>query len=332
MQQLTTLVDIDKGTTTKGIKKLVDEEYVEIKTDENDKRVKKLYPTAKTVTIINDLYSLRNDFTSHILKDFDEEDTDRIIHNLKLITKNAREIAPLESYDQIKFGGIQKLTLLDYPGQVAATVFTVGCNMKCPFCHNKDLVFVPENFTYLDPDEVLDFLNKRQGIIDALCITGGEPLLQTGLIEFLRQVKELGYKIKVDTNGLAPDKLKELVESGYVDYIAMDIKNSFTKYPETIGLNESEAIIKNIKKSINYLLTDVIDYEFRTTVVKEYHTKEDLLEIAKTIKGCKNYYLQQFVDSGRCIKEGLSSYSVEELNEIYDSVKKVIDNVQLRGV
>ena len=332
MQQLSSMADIDKGTTTKSIKKLVDEEYVEIISDENDKRVKKLYTTDKTRKIINELYSLRNDFVYHVTKDYDEEETDKQIQILSSFTNNARSIAPEDNYSLIKFGGIQKLTLLDYPGQVACTLFTVGCNMKCPFCHNKDLVFVPENLNYLNPDDVLDFLNKRQGIIDAVCITGGEPLLQEGLLDFLRQVKELNYKVKVDTNGLFPERLKEFIDSGLVDYIAMDIKNTFEKYALTIGLNESEQLIKTIKKSIKYLLDSDIDYEFRTTIVKEYHTKEDLIEIAKYIKDAKNYYLQQFVDSGKCIKEGLNSYNTEEMQELYESVKEIIPDVQLRGV
>ena len=332
MQQVSSLADIDKGTTTKSIKKLVDEGYVEIRTDENDKRVKKLYSTDKTTAIINDLYALRNEYFSQVMKEISEEDNEQQLQTMKKMAENARIIDPDESYSQIKFGGIQKLTLLDFPGKVACTLFTVGCNMKCPFCHNKDLVFVPENMEYMEADEILDFLSKRQGIIDGVCITGGETLIQSGLLDFLRQVKELGYEVKVDTNGLLPDKLKEIVESGYVDYVAVDIKNSLEKYCETSGLIESDGILDAIKKSINYLLKSNIDYEFRTTVVKEFHEKEDLIEIAKMIKGCKAYYLQQFVDSGRCIKEGLTSYSKEELEDIYNAVKKIIPSVQLRGI
>ena len=332
MQQVSSLADIDKGTTTKSIKKLVDEGYVEIRTDENDKRVKKLYSTDKTTAIINDLYALRNEYFSQVMKEISEEDNEQQLQTMKKMAENARIIDPDESYSQIKFGGIQKLTLLDFPGKVACTLFTVGCNMKCPFCHNKDLVFVPENMEYMEADEILDFLSKRQGIIDGVCITGGETLIQSGLLDFLRQVKELGYEVKVDTNGLLPDKLKEIVESGYVDYVAVDIKNSLKKYCETSGLIESDGILDAIKKSINYLLKSNIDYEFRTTVVKEFHEKEDLIEIAKMIKGCKAYYLQQFVDSGRCIKEGLTSYSKEELEDIYNAVKEIIPSVQLRGI
>ena len=332
MQQVSLLADIDKGTTTKSIKKLVDEGYVDIKTDENDKRVKKLFSTDKATSIINDLYALRNEYFGQVMKEISEEDIDSQLTTMEKMAQNARAIDPDDSYSQIKFGGIQKLTLLDYPGQVASTLFTVGCNMKCPFCHNKDLVFVPENMEYIEADEILDFLNKRQGIIDAICITGGEPLLQAGLLDFLRQVKDLGYLIKIDTNGLLPDKLKELVQSGYVDYVALDVKNSLEKYCETIGLPESEVVLDAVKKSINILMKSNIDYEFRTTIVKEFHEKEDLIKVAKMIKGCKNYYLQNFVDSGRCIKEGLSSCSKEELEDMCNAVKEIIPNVQLRGI
>ena len=332
MQQLSEMADIDKGTTTKSIRKLIDENYVEIRTDDTDKRVKRIYTTKKAAGIINDLYRFRNDYVNQLMKNLDEETIDREIAVIQQITQNAREIVPDDSYSDIKIAGLQKLTLLDYPGQVACTIFTAGCNMKCPFCHNKDLVFIPENSTYEDPDDIIEFLARRKGIIDAVCITGGEPTLQSGLLDFLRQIKELGYKVKVDTNGLNPTRLKQIVESGYVDYIAMDIKNSLGKYAMTAGVIEADNLLKQVKKSINYLLSDVIDYEFRTTVVRQVHTKEDLIEIAKMIKGAKHYYLQQFVDSGRCIEEGFTAYSKEEMQELCDEVRKIIPDVQLRGV
>ena len=332
MQQLSVYADIDKGTTTKSIKRLVDEGYVEIRSDENDKRIKRIYSLKKARDIINDLYALRNEFTGQVMKNLDDEEAEKQVAALHRMVVNAREVVPDESYAQIKLGGIQKLTLLDYPGKVACTVFTAGCNMRCPFCHNKDLVFIPDNFTYTDPDDILDFLSKRQGILDAVCITGGEPMLQPGLLDFVKQIKELGYMVKVDTNGLMPDKLKQLVESGCVDYIAMDIKNSFDKYEATAGLVNGENMVKQIKKSINYLLSGVVDYEFRTTVVRELHTREDLISIARYIKNAKNYYLQQFVDSGKCIQEGFTSYTKEEMEDLLTELRKVNENVQLRGV
>lgn len=332
MQQLSVYADIDKGTTTKSIKRLVDEGYVEIRSDDNDRRIKRIYSLKKARDIINVLYALRNEFTGQVMKNLDDEEAEKQVAALHRMVVNAREVVPDESYAQIKLGGIQKLTLLDYPGKVACTVFTAGCNMRCPFCHNKDLVFIPDNFTYTDPDDILDFLSKRQGILDAVCITGGEPMLQPGLLDFVKQIKELGYMVKVDTNGLMPDKLKQLVESGCVDYIAMDIKNSFDKYEATAGLVNGENMVKQIKKSINYLLSGVVDYEFRTTVVKELHTKESLISIARYIKNAKNYYLQQFVDSGKCIQEGFTSYTKEEMEDLLTEIRKVNENVQLRGV
>ena len=332
MQNLTDMIGMDKGTTTKSIKKLLDEGYIEIRSDEQDKRVKRMYATEKTGKIINDLYRIRTEFTSQILKNRSEDEILGITAIIDRMTRNAREVVPDEGYSHIKIGGLQKLTLLDYPGEVACTIFTCGCNMKCPFCHNRDLVFIPENFSYTDPDDVISFLEKRQGILEAVCITGGEPLLQPGITDFLKQVKDLGYKVKVDTNGLMPDKMRLIVESGYVDYIAMDIKNSLEKYCETAGLGESSAVTDRITESVRYLMTDPIDHEFRTTVVKQFHTKEDLLSIAEMIRGTEKYFLQQFVDSGRCIEDGYEAYSKAEMEEFRDAVREIIPNVELRGL
>ncbi|MBR2805985.1 MAG: anaerobic ribonucleoside-triphosphate reductase activating protein [Oscillospiraceae bacterium] len=332
MQRLTDIIGMDKGTTTKSIKKLLDEGYIDIRADDQDKRVKRMYVTDKTAKIINDLYRIRTEFTSQILKDRSDDEILGITAIFNRMTRNAEEIVPEENYSQIKIGGLQKLTLLDYPGEVACTIFTCGCNMKCPFCHNRDLVFIPENFAYTDPDDIIRFLEKRQGILEAVCITGGEPLLQTGILDFLAQIKALGFKVKVDTNGLFPEKLKEIVESGFVDYVAMDIKNSLPKYCVTAGLSESTAVTDRIRQSLDYLMSDPIDHEFRTTVVRQFHTKEDLLDIAEMIRGTDKYYLQQFVDSGRCIEKGYESYSKAEMEEFRDAVRAIIPNVELRGL
>ncbi|MBQ1877896.1 MAG: anaerobic ribonucleoside-triphosphate reductase activating protein [Erysipelotrichaceae bacterium] len=332
MQQIAAMADIDKGTTTKSIKKLVDEGLVEISIDESDKRIKRLYTTERTGNIINDLYQFRNDYVNQLTKNLSEGEIEQELKAIERLTRNAHEIVPDEEYSQIRFGGIQKLTLLDYPGEVACTIFTAGCNLRCPFCHNRDLVFIPENFVNVDPDDILEFLKKRYGILEAVCITGGEPLLQPGLLDFLRQVKDIGYKIKLDTNGLYPDKLKQAVESGYVDYVAMDIKNSPEKYAQTTGININENALDRIRTSISYLLSGVVDYEFRTTVVRQLHTEEDLLGAARMIAGAENYYLQQFVDSGRCIEQGFTAYDRAEMEELANAVRKIIPNVQLRGV
>ncbi|MBR0386109.1 MAG: anaerobic ribonucleoside-triphosphate reductase activating protein, partial [Erysipelotrichaceae bacterium] len=332
MQQLTLLGDFDKGTTTKSIQKLEEEGYIEIRTDDDDKRVRRLYTTKKTGEVINELYQIRNDLSGQLTQGINPDTVEQHMTVLQKMTANARSLDPEETYQQVKLAGIQKLTLLDYPGQVACTIFTAGCNMKCPFCHNRDLVFIPENFEFINPEEIINFLKKRQGILDAVCITGGEPTLQTGLKDFIREIRNIGYKVKLDTNGMYPEKLQEIVESGLIDYVAMDIKNSRAKYPLTTGLPEENFPIDKVERSVKYLLEGNIDYEFRTTVVRELHTVEDLLEIAGWIKGTNHYYLQQFVDSGRCIEPGYTAYDGDEMKQMCAEVQKILPCTELRGI
>ena len=232
----------------------------------------------------------------------------------------------------MRISGLQKLTLLDYPGHVACTVFTGGCNFRCPFCHNAPLV-LPER---LQEDEngvatVLAFLKKRQGILDGVAVTGGEPLLHRDMDEFLRQIKALGYSVKLDTNGSFPERLKALVEEGLVDRVAVDIKNSPALYGKTVGLAAFD--LGPVERTRDYLLSGAVEYEFRTTVVKGLHTRESLIEAAKWIAGAREYYLQQFKDSGDVIAiEGLSAFSGEEMHALADAVRPYVPAVQVRGV
>jgi len=225
--------------------------------------------------------------------------------------------------------GLQKLTLLDYPTKTACTIFTGGCNFRCPFCHNASLVVDVNEGERYEAEDVLAFLKKRVGLLDGVCVTGGEPLLQKDIKEFLGNIKDMGYAVKLDTNGYSPEKLMEIVDGGLIDYVAMDIKNCKEKYSETAGIDID---ISKIEKSVSFIMTSGIDYEFRTTVVKEYHTLSDIEKIALWISGAKRYYLQNFVDSGDLIKNGLSAVGKETL----DSMKKVcewhIKNTEIRGV
>ena len=224
------------------------------------------------------------------------------------------------------FGGIQKLTLLDYPGKVACTVFTVGCNFRCPFCHNGSLVEGAPIET-ISEEVVLDLLTKRKGILEGVCITGGEPLLQPELPDFLRRVKALGYPVKLDTNGSFPEKLKALVAEGLVDYVAMDLKNAPARYAETAGVETP-----NVDESIDFLLSGEVDYEFRTTVVAEYHTVADIEAAAKRISGAKRYFLQNFVESEFVLQPGLSACTRETLEEMKKAASQYVADVSLRGV
>ena len=225
--------------------------------------------------------------------------------------------------------GLQKLTLLDYPTKTACTIFTGGCNFRCPFCHNASLVIDVNEGQKYETEEVLSFLKKRQGLLDGVCVTGGEPLLQKDIKEFLSQIKEMGYSIKLDTNGYSPDKLIEMVEAGLVDYVAMDIKNCKEKYSETAGI---EIDIAKIEKSVDFLRSSGIEYEFRTTIVKEYHTLSDIEAIAKWISGAKRYFLQSFVDSGDLIKGGLSAVEKQTLESMKNVCLWHIKNTEIRGV
>lgn len=230
----------------------------------------------------------------------------------------------------MRLGGIQKLTLLDYPGTVACTVFTLGCNMRCPFCHNALLVTKTEEAEVYPEEEFFAFLNKRRGILDGVCVTGGEPLLQSDAGEFIAKIKALGYKVKLDTNGSFPDRLEEILKSGNVDYVAMDIKNSPEKYAETVGIPGFD--VSKIQRSIEIIRSSGVEYEFRTTVVAPLHNGESIAGAAEMVKGSPKYFLQNFVDSGNLISgEGMSGLTDEELNNALAKAKDFIPQAQIRG-
>lgn len=226
--------------------------------------------------------------------------------------------------------GLQKLTLLDYPGRVACTVFLAGCNFRCPFCHNASLVthIRPEN--QISVEEVLAFLEKRRGILEGVCITGGEPLLAPELERFMERLKEMGYLIKLDTNGSNVNRLEYLVKKGLIDYVAMDIKNVPQKYGMTIGIEDYNP--ENVLKSVRYLMSDPVQYEFRTTVVREFHKRDDFEGLGRWLQGAKRYYLQSFADSGDVIQPGLRAYTKDILEQALEIVRKYIPSAQLRGV
>lgn len=233
--------------------------------------------------------------------------------------------------------GLNKTTLLDYPEHVAATIFTGGCNFRCSFCHNRNLVFSEESMdegliTPYTQEEILSFLRKRRGVLSGVCITGGEPTLHNDLPIFLHRIKELGYLVKLDTNGYRPNVLHNLLNQNLIDYCAMDIKNAPYKYAVTAGLPSLD--IKPIQESVSCLLslTGSFPYEFRTTVVQEFHQEQDMYAISKWIAGAGAYYLQSYTDSEQVITPGFHAHSVETLHRFADICQKSIPNTHLRGV
>lgn len=330
MNELASRGVFDKGTITKSIQRLEQLSYVRIESNELDKRAKLLYTTEKTQDIMPRLYQMRNEWNSYLCSDVEASELD--IYNQvqgKLISK-AREYSMELDREDVKFYGLQKLTLLDFPGRMASTVFTGGCNMRCPFCHNRSLVFLNENDSDISTEDILEHLENRSKVLDGICITGGEPTLHKGLKDFIKKVKALGLEVKLDTNGTNFEALKDLIEEGLLDYVAVDIKNCIDKYPYTVGLENFD--LSEIEKVKNYLLEDHIDYEFRTTVVEQFHTVDDIEKIAKWIQGAKRYYLQNFEDHGTCIQSGLSEVGIETLEKMKEVAKPYVQEIELRGV
>ena len=225
--------------------------------------------------------------------------------------------------------GMQKLTLLDYPGNVACLIFTQGCNFRCPFCHNSGLLDMNNNCEKIDEKEVFKYLEKRKGLLDGVCISGGEPLLQKDIEYFIRKVKDLGYKVKLDTNGSSPKKLKQLIEEGLIDYVAMDIKNDFLNYDKTAGMCTN---IDNIKKSIEIIENSNIEYEFRTTIVKQFHDVGKLEKIIQYIGPNARYYIQNYQDCSSVLQRGIDGFDEEELLNIKNTLGVKYPNLVVRGV
>ena len=226
--------------------------------------------------------------------------------------------------------GFQTLTLLDYPRLVACTVFLGHCNFRCPFCQNDNLVLHPEREPLIDEETVFSHLEKRKGLLDGVCITGGEPTLESELPDFLGKVREMGYRIKLDTNGYRPEVLKSLAEAGLVDYVAMDIKNSPDRYGETAGLADLDVL--RIQESVEFLMRGAVDYEFRTTVARELHGRAEFERIGKWLAGCRKYCLQNYRESEFVLQPVFSGYSREQLERFRELLLRSIGQVEIRGV
>jgi len=226
--------------------------------------------------------------------------------------------------------GMQKLTLLDYPEKTACLLFTQGCNFRCPFCHNSELLKNEQPTDIISEEEVFKYLNKRQGILDGVCITGGEPLLQKDIESFIKKVKDLGFLVKLDTNGSCPATLKKLIDNNLLDYIAMDVKDDFINYGKASGIERIN--IENIKRSIEIVEKSNVEYEFRTTVVKELHDYDHLKHICEYIGPKAKYYIQNYRDCETVLESGLSGFSEGELFDIEKKLKVTYPNVMIRGI
>ncbi|NLL00085.1 MAG: anaerobic ribonucleoside-triphosphate reductase activating protein [Clostridiales bacterium] len=226
--------------------------------------------------------------------------------------------------------GFNKSTLLDYPKHLAATLFVGSCNMRCPFCHNASLVLRPSSQPIITEEEILAYLTKRKNILEGVCITGGEPSLYPELPIFISKIKNLGFKVKLDTNGTNPAMIKELIDKNQIDYVAMDIKNSLDKYKLTAG--NKDISIDKIKESVSLLLSGVVEYEFRTTIINELHTEDDIKAIGEWIKGAKAYYLQAYKDSDDVISPGFTAPPKDALLTYKELLSNYVEHVDIRGI
>ncbi len=229
----------------------------------------------------------------------------------------------------MKIYGLQKTTLVDYPGHVATTLFTGGCNFRCPYCHNGDLVIGLEDIEPYALEDIFSHLQKRKGVLDGVVISGGEPTLQTDLPDFIRQIKELGYLVKLDTNGTNPAMLRSLVEEGLVDYVAMDIKHSRAKYASIS--HAADDSLESIAASVDYLKEGHVDYEFRTTLCKELHKETDMTAIGLWLMGAKAYYLQPYKESEQVIQPGFHPHDAATLESFVHILSAFIPKVEIRG-
>ena len=225
--------------------------------------------------------------------------------------------------------GLQKMTLLDWPGKVACTVFLGGCDFRCPFCHNSELLSGPMPIL-MDQEGLLEFLRKRQGLLDGVCVTGGEPLLRPGLPGLLDGIKNLGFPVKLDTNGNHPDRLVRLWEQGLVDYVAMDVKAAPEKYAAAVGLPACD--LAPVRESAALLMEGAVDFEFRTTVVEQLHAPEDFDAVGRWLRGEEKYFLQAFRDSGDLIRPGMKGCSRERMQAMLERLRLYVPRAELRGV
>ena len=226
--------------------------------------------------------------------------------------------------------GLQKLSLVDFPGKVAATVFTGGCDLRCPFCHNAPLVLPGRGTSALDAGGVLDFLASRRGLLDGVVLSGGEPLLQPDAADFLAEVKAMGFAVKLDTNGCHPDALADILDRRLADYVAMDIKNSLEKYPWTVGVPGFDTA--PVERSARLLMEGPADYEFRTTLVRPFHEVGDMETIGRWLRGARRYYLQAFVDSGDLVGGGCAPFTPEEMEGFLQAARPFFQSAGLRGL
>ncbi len=309
MQDVTKIGEVDKGTTSKSIRTLQDRGYVTVRQDLEDKRVRRLYTTEKASRIMTSLYEYRNRFKNDVFTGVDSEAFEEM---LAKICDNSKELETSECEETLRIGRMKEMSLRALEGFVSCEVYASGCGFKCALCPHRDLVFVPEDSTFVEENTVMTFLRRRICFLDAVCITGGEPLMQNAVLSFMKECKELGLIVKLETNGTVPERLRKVLQEGLADLVSMAIKNTREKYAETVGLDRDAFNYSGIEESIRLLRENAIPYQFTTVISKKTHTMDDLIEIAKQVGN----------DVWRISCFDKSEYDKEELDKMMKTLRR----------
>lgn len=332
MNELVRTGSYDKGTVTKSLQKLEQSNYVEVRASTSDKRSRQIFTTEKCRKIITPLFVEKQRWLATLAADLSSEELTRFLKCLAAFAHKAQELHNIEidNDKRLAFYGMQKISLVDYPGKLVSTLLLSGSNFRSPYATTRDYLFLNEMDSLVDEAEVIQYLARRHTLIDGICISGGEPFLYPSLEPFLRRVKELGLLVKIDTNGSFFTPLKNWIEAGLIDFVSLEILNTRTKYPLSAGVTNVD--LKAIEKSIDYLLHSDIAYEFVTTLVAGFHETSDIIKIAKRIAGAKSYVLKEFDDRASSVEKDLHALPHEKMQAIKDSVSKYVTNVELRFV
>ncbi len=318
----------DKGTISKTVKHLEQQGFIYSVKNEEDKRNKNLYTTDYAKQIMSMVYDIRRDWWHHLIADVDEENFEHFLKSYEQMTLNARAYADSQPTD-IHFFQWQKVSLSAFDNHVSTVLYTGGDNFRCPYYTHPELVFVQEDLEEIDLDKIRSYLEQRKGILEAVCIEGGEPLMNPKLEYFLEYVKGLGYKTKVRTNGTFPDNLKKYMDKGLIDFVSLDIKNGPKDYSKCIGMEGFD--VKPIEQSISLLMNGDVDYQVEIQLVKGYHTKESMTQCAQWIKGVKKVVVHTDIDGTKTIVPGLEPLNASEQELCIEPLKQVIPIVEVEG-
>lgn len=328
LQQIVKVGGYDKGTVTKNVQKLHGLGYITIQSSKKDKRAKELYTTSLTNKHISEIYGIRRDWWHHITQDLDAKEIEIFSKYYQTLSNHARTYADLQQTD-LQFYELKKLSLQDYSGHLTCSLYTGGCNLKCPYCNSSNLVYLKENMYPIVTEKINAYLQSHRNVLDGIYISGGEPLMHEGILSFLSYAKTLDYPIKIHTNGTFYERLFRIVKEKLVDYISLDIKNAPSCYAKTCGVEDLD--LESIEKSLQLLKKTELNHDICITVVEEFHNEKTMEELGQWIQGVKTVVLQPFQENETTIDPSLHRPSIEKISLYKSILEKYVKQVEIRG-